>query len=46
MIFMINPQGLNFAFFVAEDAIIAAPNHPADRLMNKSAIALNQTAIL
>ena len=38
----VNAQILNFGFFVATGNMIAAPNQPADRLINKSAKAPNQ----
>lgn len=42
-IFKINAQGLNFGFLVTIGNIIAAPNQPADKLINRSEIACNQT---
>lgn len=41
--FRINAHGLNFGFLVVIGNIIAAPNQPAERLINKSDNACSQS---
>jgi len=44
-ILKINAQSLNFGLFVYKGTIIAAPNHPAERLTNRSDNTCSQTVI-